>query len=241
MIFKYGSHAHAQDEVSLVRFMVLPRRSSRGFRTEIEYRMDITGELLGTSTSDLTTKINTLIAAYQDDDKDAGLFLNDGTTATPHFLQTNHSQNLTGNVIRYRNWNHGGDGAEYATKRTFAIGISALFRDNVNQLTDYRDNISRRAFGPRYRWVESPTQLPYPIRSNLYTTQYIYQYGYATALDAYPLPPPPLLPEPNYLPDLTRIDERGPSRYAKGFRGYTTKWSYVYAVAAPTLLSPTIR
>lgn len=240
MYFKYGSYQHPDNEVTLAQFQLSNKRNPRGFRTSSVFTIHITGEILGSGQSDLTTKIDALIAAYSDDFKDAG-FYQDDDTPTPHLLVSNHPNNLTGNVITYRSW-PSGDLAEYATKRTFAIGIEAEFRNAYSQFVFYEDNMEMVGDGgSAIRWVAQSNGLPILHQDSSSTPQMWIHSGTAVALDAYPLPPPPMFDRPNYLGHLTRIRRKGPRRYAQGFQEYTTEWYYVYQFQTPNFLLPTAR
>jgi len=240
MYFKYGDHQHPDNEVTLASFSIVPKRSSRGFRMSTLFEMHIAGEILGSSQSDLTTKINELITAYSDDFKDAG-FYQDDDSPTPHVLTSNHPDNLTGNIITYRNWPIG-DGAEYATRRTFSIGIQAEFANAYSQFIHYQDTISRTGdCGSIIEWVNLPTGDPtYTVEANK-SYQLIRHSGEATALSFYPLAPAPLLDRPFYLGHLSNIQYIGPRRYAQGYREFTTRWQYTYITTSDFPVYPTLR
>ena len=67
----------------------------------------------------------------------------------------------------------------------------------------------------------------------------VYQHsGYATALDAYPMPPMPLYARPNLLGHMTQIRRSSPTRYAQGYRYRRVSWSYPYIVPTVAILLP---
>lgn len=247
MYFKYGTYQHAPNEVTLAQFQIIPVRHNN-FRTATRYTMQLSGELYVTDgisdkvacQADLTNKINGLINAYKDDYKDAGFYQDNGLP-TPHVLISNHPDNLTGNIVTSRNW-PAGDGNEYATKRTFTIGISALFKSSYSQLVSYQDSIEQIGDGGSViRWYSRRFGPPgFEIASSQSLVTYKHA-GKAMAIDAYPMPPMPLYTRPYLLGDLTRISRIGPQRYHQGYQMYEIHWNYTYVLPNPALVLPTVR
>lgn len=248
MYFQYGTYQHAPNEVSFANFRIFPVRSNNGIRIATNYEMHLTGELVVDPTlttkdacqTDLTNKIHLLINAYKDDYKDAGFYQDNGIP-TPHVLPNNHADNLTGNIVTQRNWPVA-DNNEYATTRTYSIGISATFKNAYSQIVNYDDTIQQRGDGGSIiRWYNKRTGAPgYQILAN--QSFVVYQHsGTMMALDAMPMPPMPLFARPYYLGDLTVIARTGPTRYAQGYRYYGVSWNYTYILPAPTPLVPTVR
>lgn len=248
MFFRYGSYSHPQNEVTLANFRIYPMRSPNQIRVGTRYEMMLEGEIyvdngLTDKTAcqvNLTNKINLLINAYKDDYKDAGFYQDNGNP-TPHVLPNNHPDNLTGNIITHRNWPVG-DGHEYATKRTFTIGIAAEFKSAYSQIIQYEDNITQQGDGGSIiRWYNKRFGAPeYDILANQSLVVYKHM-GFATALDAYPMPPMPLYTRPFLLGHLTHISRSTPTRYAQGWRYRRIAWSYTYVLPTLALLIPTAR
>lgn len=246
MFFRYGSYQHPQNEIELAQFNITPKRSANGIRVSTMFTMHLQGELYvddGIITKDqaqanLTNKINLLIDAYKDDYKDCGFYQDNGLP-TPHVLPNNHPDNLSGNIIIHRNWPMG-DGNEYATKRTFTIGIQAEFKNAYSQVVSYEDSIVQQGDGgAEVQWYTRRFGAPqFQVAAN--QTLVIYKHsGGMTALDAYPIPPMPLYSRPYYLGHLTKIARKGPQRFARGYRYYTVEWNYIYVLPAPALILPT--
>jgi hypothetical protein len=248
MFFKYGSYQHEQNEVELVHFNINPVRNSNDIRIATRFTMQISGELYvdpgivgkEDAQANLTNKINLLINAYKDDFKDAGFYQDNGLP-TPHVLPSNHPDNLTGNIVINRNWPMG-DGNEYATKRTFSVGISALFKNAYSNIVEYTDSIAQQGDGgPVIKWYMRRFGPPgYQILFDQSLVVYEHQ-GMMTALNAYPVPPLPLFSRPYLLGDQTKITRFAPKRYAQGYAEYRIAWSYTYVLPAPTLVLPTTR
>jgi hypothetical protein len=248
MYFRYGNYQHPANEVTLAHFQIVPQRNQQGFRLGTHYSMHLEGELYVDDgitdkvacQANLTNKINTLINAYKDDYKDAGFYQDNGLP-TPHVLPNNHPDNVTGNVISHRNWPMG-DGNEYATKRTFTIGITALFKNSYSQIIEYQDRIQQVGDGgPVVEWYNTRFGSPgFQIR-NAQSFVYYSHSGHMQAIDAYPIPPSPLYSRPYLLGDKTVIQRDSPKRYAQGYMVYTVHWTYHYILPNPSLILPTLR
>lgn len=248
MFFKYGSYQHPQNEVELVHFNITPMRNSNQIRYGTMFTMQLSGEIYVDSgivdkedaQANLTNKINLLINAYKDDFKDAGFYQDNGLP-TPHVLPSNHPDNVTGNIVVNRNWPMG-DGNEYATKRTFSVGIQAMFKNAYSNILEYSDAIAQQGDGgPIIKWYERRFGPPgYQILADQSTVSYEHQ-GSMTALNAYPVPPLPLFSRPFLLGHATTITRHAPKRFAQGYMEYRISWKYHYVLPAPTLVLPTTR
>jgi hypothetical protein len=195
MYFKYGGYQHPDNEVHMVNFEVIPQYSERGEQWGITYRIHLSGEIIATGQSDINDAINTLVDAYDDNDKDAGLYHDDGSM-TRHVLLQGDANNLTGNKIEYRSWPSKGP-CEYATFRSFKIIIRATFRNVDSEILTYRESVRFIGTGgPMWRWIILPTGQPFQQQTADVTTQKIIQAGNVLALSGWPLAyvQPPLLP-----------------------------------------------
>ncbi len=239
MFWKYGGHQHPAQEVNLVRFEIQPLYTRRRVRWATLYRAHLLGELIYTGQDTLRNKMNELIAAYADNYKDFGLYHDDGTPS-PHFIQNNHPDNYSGNLITYRSWPRG-EPDEYATVRTFQIIIEATFINPDSNLVEWRESVALQGTGgPKWEWRKAwvrtggiITPVDFQIQTNPATTQWIYQYGYAEGLTVYPVGnvPPPLFPawEEQWKRSWIQHD---PERLGQGFVRFPLSWQYV--MQAPT-------
>lgn len=248
MYFQYGAYRHQPDEVNFANFRIFPVRSNNGIRIATRYEMQLAGELIVDPTltdkvacqADLTNKIHNLVNAYKDDYRDAGFYQDNGLP-TPHILPNNHVDNLTGNIVIQRNWPVG-DNHEYASCRTFSLGISAMFKNAYSQVLEYDDSIEQRGDGGSViRWYNKRFGAPgYQILNNQSFVVYHHR-GRMVTLDSFPMPPIPLYTRPFYLGDATTIIRSGPTRYAQGYRMYSVTWHYMYVLPTQALLLPTVR
>lgn len=239
MYWKYGNYQHPDAEVNLARMIIRPRMSRRGLRREMDYEFHCQGELhvtpgtvdAATCQADLHAKITALATAYSYDYQDAGLYHSDGTP-TLHFLQSSHPSNLTGNHVLYRNWPIGGP-EEYATCRTFGVGIGATFLDADSQIEAFQETVSVIGTGgPEFEVVECQDGL-YVDQIIPQSKRFVIQEGYAIGISGYPLvQPPPLLPDYEHVRQR-RVTSCGGRFRGQGYSDYTIRWRYVFETPAP--------
>lgn len=230
MYIKYGSYAHTREQASLMSLTVRPNLTERGFRKSIVAEAHVQGEFITTSTQtqyDITTLIQGLESAFANDGLDWGLY-HDNNTPTPHFLESNHPDSLTGNQVVMKQFpaNHGG---EYATGREFAYTIRNEYLSAESLILDYQETIQHHGTtGPRVVWDEFRVGPPVWRVESAQTVQTIRQSGYAVTLGTYLEPPPPILPPPYEMQHLRTITRITPRRWPQGFTDYTVKWDYVF-------------
>lgn len=221
MTFKYGNHTHDAGEVNMVRFELLPEFSPNGRRMFTRYRMHVMGELIANGQSAINAKIGTLISAYAENFKDAGLYHTDGTP-TKHVLDSDHQQNMSGNRVAYRSWPRGG-ADEYATVRTFYIVVEALFRDPDSGLVVWREQVNTR--GTAGATWELVGGIKYD--KTLLSNQRIYQFGYAEGLTVYPAGnvPAPLVPDWEHQ-ELREFNQHDATYFGQRYGRFGLSWGY---------------
>ena len=162
MIYRYGSYSHANNEVE-VQIAQRGIRSARGFVQFIRHTHEITGKLQAANQAALTAAINSLKTAYSTDGLNAGLYLDDGATATSHVLI---SALAIGGVRVVAGPNFpAGTGAEYSTFRTYRITLQADYPNTNAELLEWEEiavvcgndggtvRVSRRARRPAAKAV----------------------------------------------------------------------------------------
>lgn len=234
MYIEYGSYQHAPGEANLINFSVRPRRSGRQFKVAVAVEAHVAGEIKATAGEDqydVNTKLEALMTALKFDFQDFGLRHSNGTK-TAHYLNNNDDLNITGNQVVHQVFpsNHNG---EFSTGRDFAYAVRAEYRASETSLIAYQESIEHiGTTGPRVNWYENRYHAPFYRVDSLNSLQTIIQSGYAITLDAYLLPPDPVMPAPFYLQHLTRIRRTGPARMPQGFEGYHISWSYHFKTPA---------
>lgn len=229
MYVKYGSFQFNPWEVGLeVRAEFV--YSSRGFKKFQRVQYDLEGEVcIASGQYDITTRLNQIVNAFSTNDKDIGLYHDNGTPST-HFMSTS-TNNLTGNQVIYAQFPVTEKG-EYTSGRRFHISVSALLYDPESLLIEHSDSLQRVGnAGPHWAWKNNPDrpawgfwpEMVYPA-----TMQKIFHTGHRTAMGAYPSPVAPL-----YLPpfeeNISRVVKHiSPVRHPNGYSEYTVQWSYIY-------------
>jgi len=230
MILKWGSYAHAQDEVG-IRIHRRVIRDTFGRRMGAVHDWHIIGAVHGTSQADLTTKLAALEAAYDDDYLDLILFLNDGSTETAHKLVTANTfggTHKTGFGYMDGPWKMQ---LEYANRRTFWITVRAEFRTGTGTYA-WKERVRIKGTGgEKFRYM--PRLIGVPIAQTLQTATSFYyiQEGSAIGRQAFIVPPGPL------YPSIEHEDEREIGYYtpedlkwdgtALDKEMYLTTWRYV--------------
>ncbi len=160
MIYKYGSHAHQNNEVALT---VAKRvvESERGERLSTIITHTLEGFLKADTQAELTAEIVALEKAYEKNGVSAGLFYDNGSTKTPHYIDKNSSFGGM-RVIEGPSYPDG-TGAEYATYRTYRIVLQAEVAEAEENVTDFREKVTFSGGGPKIVF-QQPIIGP-PIRS----------------------------------------------------------------------------
>lgn len=231
MYIKYGDFEFNPWEAGLsVRAEFV--HSPRGFKKFQRVQYDLDGELcIDGGQYDITERLNEIIEAFSEDDKDIGLYHDDDSPST-HFMSTT-TNNLTGNQVLSKQFpvtSHG----EYTSGRKFQISVGALLYSPDSVLVEHQDSLRRISnAGPHWEWKADPRRPLwgfYPEMIFPATMQTIYHSGFRTAMDAYPLPVAPLYSPPFELNTRRVVEHLSPKRYPKGYTEYTTRWHYVYSL-----------
>ena len=235
----YGTYEHQENE-AFCSMQIAPRFSPQGRRIGRTRTAIVRGAIIGTSQSDLTTKINALEDAYSE----SSLFvLKDNSNAdTPHKIDP--ADTISGTKCRVR-WvgptTETNSGIEYATRRSYEISIvGETFEDIAgNGLWSFTEEIS--VVGGSYPAVIAlePAQgaaiLQEPTEQ---TARRILQKGSAVGLNTYPAAPSPA---------FSRVDGRrsgstNSSPQIIGTSGnfmFGTAWEYVgFLEAADSVPTP---
>lgn len=227
MYLRYGSYTHQLDEAA-VQISKARQFSKNGSLVGYNETWRVTGKIVGTDTSDLTTKISELEAAYSKTNQDLSL-LTDALGTTAHVLRSSDTANGIKPIsLSYPT----GDGAEYTTFRTYEIVLEARFdaeegNGDQNNTVAYSQQISVQGTGGPQFVVKTPRYGP-PIYQMVSRQSpiYITQSGSATGLRYHPQPTPPLYPQ-FLVPDshnVTRVSPATDSR--EGKRDFAINWSY---------------
>ena len=248
LVFKYGDFEHDPGEVYPQMIEIRPRVSDRGQRWATHVRYQLAGEFLKDpatpmTSEEVTTRIDALKAAYADDFKDFGFYLDDGTTPTSHVITNDFPSNLSGNRVLGIQFPHVLPN-EYANTQSFRLSLGALFKDSETQLLYFKETVSQRGTGGPH-WTYRSRYRGRPVREEVqeFTPVRLVQRGVIIGLDLDPVPPAPWWPADEHEP--SRIIERDSGRQ-HGHQSYTRtthqilRYRYEFERELPPGQSPNI-
>lgn len=237
MQVKYGQYAHEANEVKLVRFDVRPRLSPRGQRMELVYRAHLRGELKDTGgQSALTTKINALIAAYDQSYQDFIVLDNSGVQ-TPHSFLNSDPRNVSGNRVVYRSWD-GRDPAEYVVSRSYEIVVQAIMAQPESGLLYLNETVANLGTGGQV-WSADNT-FSGPQATIIYPSSWVtvVQSGTAIGYSGYPGARPPIMGSNFEHEERQRVTPGTPVFRGNGYTHYPISWHYEFSTIFPGPYSP---
>lgn len=237
MILKCGSYSHAQNEAEIF-VEKLPYLSDRGYVAGVTHRWKIKGKLLAASQAALTTAINDLENAYGTGGHDVGLYLDDGSTLTAHYLQNSQA---AGGVRTIRIAYPDGAGGEYSFWRSYEIDLEADYQLGNVALRDFSESVTYQGTGgPRRVLIETLDGFVVEQVVAQRTAYRAIQSGQMSLYGSYPTPPAPLWPAAE-LPDLRQVVPIAPQREGANLTAYGMQWQYTFQSASPLSGMPTIR
>lgn len=238
MYLRKGEYTHpiGEPQISISRRPVL---NSGGVPVAHAVTWSIQGMLLGSGQADLDAQIEAFITAYARQNEDVVLLLSDGVTESQHTLKVRDTRG--GVYVTQGPDFPKGDGPEYATRRSFAVQISAEVpvEESTSALLSFTETLSTSGGGPRYAHIE--TALGFPIKQQLRraTTYLATQSGTATGYALYPSVPPPIFGTAN-LAQSPRITRRSPEWVGNTVRNFTVSWQYQFESALPMFGLPNV-
>ncbi len=230
-VLRTGSFTHNDNEANLVGITKRTIFSPRNKAIQQEINWSIQGEIQQTSTALIISRIAALEAAYSTTISGDATYSIDGAVA--HRLSATGS--ASGVQVAYAAFPRG-DGAELATKRTFAVKLRSIYDASAlgggaDDLVSWQESVSTESDGGPYVLV---TAYPPGIQSlggvvaiqlAPRTPQFYTQVGSAVGYTNWPAPPGPVNPAGN-LGFLTRITYGSGRQTGNGIRYFTTRWFY---------------
>jgi hypothetical protein len=240
---KWGSYRHEPWEANLLGWVIRPKLSNRGFLISNKVEAHVSGDLVLTSGEDqydLSTKIQGLMDALDTPFQDFGLY-HDNDSPTPHFLESDHVQNVTGNRVIFKRFPSEEGNGEYASGRAFQYVVAAEIQNTESLILEYNEVISHTGTtGPLIQWRNTRNgprwDVIYPS-----TFQTVVQQGTAVTLGTYLAPPDPILGVPYNMVHQNFIQRRSPKRYPQGVEGYVVSWKYIFHSHTPVVAMPSTR
>lgn len=235
MYVRYGSYNHDAGEVEL---SVTKDPMYTGAQTiwAHQWRIEMRGQLVGSSEADLDTKQAALEAAYASNGEDWALVL---TSTSDSNLAIANASTLGG--VRVVGGIHYQDmrSAAYVTYLPYQITLEAIVPLSSSSLDtglfSFEETVTKEGGGPRYGVLEPVVGRP--VRQ-LLKRQTIYrarQTGRAVGINARPLPPSPLWPE--WMVQAPVVERGHPVRIGGGtetsYNQYPVAWDYSFEAPVP--------
>ena len=217
----YGSFSHEPNEANLVSMSSQVRFGPRNKTLSQTKTVSLFGEIQASSVTAIISRINEIETAYSTNRLDFRYTV-DGSLA--HSLLNGGSS--SGVTVTSRSFPRG-DGAELATKRSFAITLQATYdvAGADSELVSWTESIETIGTGgPKFEIVDTvngPVAVYIAVRS----IQSYHQTGMAVGYTTYPDPPGPVNPAGEML-DRRRISRISGRNMGNQIRFFTTKWSY---------------
>lgn len=236
MYCKYGGFQHPDNEAIVTSFTKRVTHNNRG-GADIETRTaTVRGVLIPSdppTQAKLTTLINSLETAYAADGKDF-VFFDDNDNPTPHRLI--NAESISGVRVVTKPSFPEGDGAEYATGRTYEIVLEADFRATVGLMSFSESTSVTGTGGPKVIHINIINGSPVPQQVYPATTVRATQAGEEVRSDFFASPPGRLFGGEHR--DLPRVQMSiGDDR---GRRIFRTTWSYSFESNNLRLVPPHI-
>ena len=232
IFLQYGSYQHELSDAAVsIQRVGVPNEAGQIFATRDVW--SIQGRLEGTTQADLTTKINALESAYNQQASKVSLKF-EGGADTAHVMDI---QNMLSPIQVTQMPSYPiGAGAEYTTFRNYTIQVEGLVKTGLAQssLIFYRENVQTSGGFPRDVLVTTLNTPPIRQRIADFTPFIVRQTGRAISLVGWVIAPPPKL---NILSQAVLIDNTytklGPTEtFANGVRiqsRFESTWSYILA------------
>lgn len=245
MIFRFAvgsgdEYAFELNEATVYSHRRTRKYSRRGRRQSTVHTLQIGGRIKRSSNSDLNTALAELESAFESDltlGSTAGLYYNDGTTRTTHYLDSLGTVN--GIQVVQLSYDQA-TGAELVLHRHFSIVLQCEYVQTGigSPVLEWSESLRHVGNGgPRVEWTELFSGPPQPTVVSQMTMQYLYQIGHALGFTGYVTPPNPIFPayELNAMRQITPI---GPTGHPMGHFDYGIQWQYVMALPTPGSFFP---
>ena len=223
-----GGHTLEDDEVTLVSVSKRPHYSPRNRRLSRTITMHVVGEILGTTSDAIITKIAAIENALREDNRDFRLTIN-GTLA--HQL-INSGDCISGIRVIAADFPRG-EPDELATVRTFSFALEATYDAVNDDLVSWHESIEKVGTGgPRFFIVETADYSPFAAITTLRSVVSFHQTGEAVGYANYPAPPTPVISVPSggtivgELEPVRKITHISGQQMGNALRFFTTRWSY---------------
>ena len=232
----YGSYAFAVDGVHIgTDSETMYDEAMVPYARRVTAR--VSGALLGSSQSDLTTQSGLLEIALRIPYQDLALYQDSGVISATALVG---AYSLTGVTVTRGPTFGGQRGWEYASGREFSFEarVDVPLTTSLKKLLSFSESLSFSGGGPLYvvkRAIAGPMQrqLIYPQTEYRAT-----QSGHATGFLAYPSPPRPLWP--SALAESPNFRQEAPARTGPTYQRWGISWEYRFESIAPLVGVPNV-
>jgi hypothetical protein len=238
MLVRYGSYT-SSDAENTISMAVDVSRDGDGNAMSNDYTWTIRGVAIAENAAALSAALTTLETAFNKDNQDAELLLNDGTPTIHKLTSAQTLNGVKSSRIRYPD----GQGTEYVNRRTYEVVLTASYGTTDSASTadggklNYSETLTQTGNGGARYVIREPRNGP-PIKQivSQQTPIVLVQSGSATnrvaGLQVYPLPNPPL------FPDLMRPAESSVTKTLNGASECVTSWTYIFDLTSSVAVDP---
>lgn len=228
MFFKYGTFQHPNNEVNLASFTQRRIASDRGQERLVRKTMQLQGVFIASTQAAIKTGILAREAAYATWGRDAALYHDNGDISAHSLVSSDSVGGVRVLAVDFPE----GNGAEYATQRSFSITLAADFLAQAATLAFQETLRFTGTGGRRTVIIETLTGSPQQQVVNNRTTQRVVQSGSSVGELAYPPVPPPIFPR-GELQDRREIVPGSPRSQGGDFVEWPVSWIYHFAFTSP--------
>lgn len=225
MILKIGTYSFPANGVSIDRRIDTVLSNDNVPYSE-KHVWNVSGELLGSTQSELIAANAALAKACGKQYQDLKFYADDGTTLAFALINA-----VSMDGVKIMNFRNPPIPGQFATAIGFEFTAEAsyIYASNVtNPVLEYQETLTITGGGPRYGFVECVNAAPVKQLIIPQTVSLATQSGRATGLGAWPTVPGPLWPA-DELPDQRSITRESPQRDGAGFSMYQVSWTYQFA------------
>lgn len=240
MILRYGPYTHEQDEI-IFSESKRDELNQGGLPYKRIVTWSIQGQLIGSSATELATKMNALDAAYSRYFFDAVLTDNSGV----ELRRMRTGTSVSG--VRPTPPSYPADRTAFTTYMPYTVSLTAEYPIGPKgqeggidpfQLLSFSETIALSGGGPRYVVIQTANTKPQRQMLFSHTPYRAIQSGSAMGRFGYPPIPKPMFPGAQVAaPNITR---NGPRREGFKLEGYAISWSYEFESAEPLVGVPNV-
>jgi hypothetical protein len=231
MRFKFRTYQHDLYEVLLAAGSEAIRNDA-GRVYQRRDTIQLQGKLIGTSQSDLLSKMAALKAAYRPNlTGDATFSLVDGTVVHQWL-----DRNTIGGVRLVRGPDFPPDPRSYVGYIDYAITLEAIFPDTTISILSFDESLSFEGGGPAFEHLVPVEGLPQKQMTHQNTPFTAVQSGRVVGHLGYPLIPPPIWPAA--LKVAPRRRPGSPRRQGNALVEWPVEYEYLFESALPLVGFP---